>query len=107
MLGALAQLGERRLCKPEVTGSIPVRSIKKPAGTGGVLLAPFLQVLLDARLWKRFWKRQGADSLNTTRGWTRCHLATLSAQTQGLGARPNPSATRSSKPPRLHSRWFA
>src|SRR4029078_11968366 len=25
--GALAQLGERRLCKPEVTGSIPVRSI--------------------------------------------------------------------------------
>ncbi len=25
-LGALAQLGERRLCKPEVTGSIPVRS---------------------------------------------------------------------------------
>ena len=27
-LGALAQLGERRLCKPEVTGSIPVRSIE-------------------------------------------------------------------------------
>ena len=26
--GALAQLGERRLCKPEVTGSIPVRSIR-------------------------------------------------------------------------------
>ncbi len=25
--GALAQLGERRLCKAEVTGSIPVRSI--------------------------------------------------------------------------------
>jgi hypothetical protein len=24
--GALAQLGERRLCKPEVTGSRPVRS---------------------------------------------------------------------------------
>src|SRR5918995_3576767 len=27
--GALAQLGERRLCKPEVTGSIPVRSTRK------------------------------------------------------------------------------
>jgi hypothetical protein len=27
--GALAQLGERRLCKPEVTGSIPVRSMRK------------------------------------------------------------------------------
>jgi hypothetical protein len=26
--GALAQLGERRLCKPEVTGSIPVRSTR-------------------------------------------------------------------------------
>jgi hypothetical protein len=30
--GALAQLGERRLCKPEVTGSIPVRSTKKGPG---------------------------------------------------------------------------
>src|SRR3954469_20975144 len=28
LCGALAQLGERRLCKPEVTGSIPVRSIR-------------------------------------------------------------------------------
>lgn len=27
MFGALAQLGERRLCKAEVTGSTPVRSI--------------------------------------------------------------------------------
>ena len=26
--GAVAQLGERRLCKPEVTGSIPVSSTK-------------------------------------------------------------------------------
>ncbi len=26
-LGALAQLGERRLCKAEVIGSIPIRSI--------------------------------------------------------------------------------
>jgi hypothetical protein len=32
-LGALAQLGERRLCKPEVTGSIPVRSIAQPSGS--------------------------------------------------------------------------
>src|SRR6185295_7035926 len=29
--GALAQLGERRLCKPEVTGSIPIRSIEEDA----------------------------------------------------------------------------
>jgi hypothetical protein len=29
--GALAQLGERRLCKPEVTGSIPVRSTFRKA----------------------------------------------------------------------------
>ena len=33
--GALAQLGERRLCKPEVAGSIPARSTEKPAGNGG------------------------------------------------------------------------
>ena len=33
--GALAQLGERRLCKPEVAGSIPARSIEKgPARQG-------------------------------------------------------------------------
>jgi hypothetical protein len=31
--GALAQLGERRLCKPEVTGSIPVRSTFRNACT--------------------------------------------------------------------------
>jgi hypothetical protein len=28
--GALAQLGERRLCKPEVAGSIPARSTGQP-----------------------------------------------------------------------------
>jgi hypothetical protein len=34
--GALAQLGERRLCKPEVTGSIPVRSIaRQPVRAAG------------------------------------------------------------------------
>src|SRR3954471_12792307 len=35
--GALAQLGERRLCKPEVTGSIPVRSIARRALFGLVV----------------------------------------------------------------------
>jgi hypothetical protein len=37
-LGALAQLGERRLCKPEVTGSIPVRSIAEKCGFPGALV---------------------------------------------------------------------
>src|SRR5215208_3830012 len=50
--GALAQLGERRLCKPEVTGSIPVRSIKKPAGNGGLLSSGGLHVVQDALVWK-------------------------------------------------------
>jgi hypothetical protein len=36
-LGALAQLGERRLCKPEVTGSIPVRSTDKRAANSSLL----------------------------------------------------------------------
>jgi hypothetical protein len=31
--------GLRRLCKPEVTGSIPVRSMRKPAGNRGFLTA--------------------------------------------------------------------
>src|SRR5205085_2166552 len=31
-LGALAQLGERRLCKPEVAGSIPARSTVRLQG---------------------------------------------------------------------------
>jgi hypothetical protein len=35
--GALAQLGERRLCKPEVTGSIPVRSTTESPGNGALL----------------------------------------------------------------------
>ena len=33
-LGAIAQLGERLLCKQEVTGSIPVISTKKKFYTG-------------------------------------------------------------------------
>jgi hypothetical protein len=37
--GALAQLGERRLCKPEVTGSIPVRSNRKALETGPFFLS--------------------------------------------------------------------
>ena len=41
-LGALAQLGERRLCKPKVTGSIPVRSTTKSPATGSsAVLPPF------------------------------------------------------------------
>ncbi len=37
-LGALAQLGERRLCKAEVAGSIPARSTLKIPAPAGVLL---------------------------------------------------------------------
>jgi hypothetical protein len=37
--GALAQLGERRLCKPEVTGSIPVRSTSISRAFFGRLLS--------------------------------------------------------------------
>ena len=38
--GALAQLGERQLCKLEVAGSIPARSTRKPAGNGGFFVSP-------------------------------------------------------------------
>ena len=37
--GALAQLGERRLCKPEVAGSIPARSMKKALLDAGLSLS--------------------------------------------------------------------
>ena len=30
LLGAVAQLGERGLCKPEVVGSIPISSTTRP-----------------------------------------------------------------------------
>ncbi len=53
--GALAQLGERRLCKPEVTGSSPVRSMAEThwkrgflgfwRGNGGQGVQAFLQAL--------------------------------------------------------------
>jgi hypothetical protein len=48
--GALAQLGERRLCKPEVTGSIPVRSTRKSlqidmiVDLGGYAAKPLLRI---------------------------------------------------------------
>ena len=38
-LGALAQLGERRLCKPEVAGSIPARSMAQQSQIGEVVTA--------------------------------------------------------------------
>ena len=53
--GALAQLGERRLCKPEVTGSIPVRSIGGKARSG-VFSRSWGRAGLGrpGRPWKRF-----------------------------------------------------
>jgi hypothetical protein len=58
-----------RLCKPEVTGSIPVRSTEKSAGNGGFLIGPNLQVGLNARLWKRLWKPEAAKSLGDVGDW--------------------------------------
>ncbi len=54
--GALAQLGERQLCKLEVIGSIPIRSTSEsPANPGLFIGAPL--VLLPAHSgWKRVWK---------------------------------------------------
>ena len=49
-LGALAQLGERRLCKPKVTGSIPVRSIKKALETGLFLCPEWTSTVLRCML---------------------------------------------------------
>jgi hypothetical protein len=39
--GAVAQLGERRFCKPEVVGSIPISSIAPENGADIFLVIPF------------------------------------------------------------------
>ena len=39
--GAVAQLGERRFCKPEVVGSIPISSIA-PGNGADLLLSNFI-----------------------------------------------------------------
>jgi hypothetical protein len=60
----LLSVGVRRrvlsgwVCKPEVTGLIPVRSTEKPAGNGGFLSLAGLQDVQNDRLWKRDWKRE-------------------------------------------------
>jgi hypothetical protein len=82
--GALAQLGERRLCKPEVAGSIPARSIKKPAGNGGFLSSGGLQVVQDGRVWKPFWKPCAADPRKLPQGLS--HLALINAAATIAGA---------------------
>jgi hypothetical protein len=49
-------MGERRLCKPEVTGSIPVRSMsERPCKTGAFRLPRGLASALLERSWKALW----------------------------------------------------
>jgi hypothetical protein len=50
--GAIAQLGERLLCKQEVTGSIPVGSIPKSLAFAGLFL--WLSVLRVILGWLDF-----------------------------------------------------
>ena len=50
--GALAQLGERQLCKLEVIGSIPIRSTRKDPGNRVFPFALILHLVLDALLWE-------------------------------------------------------
>ena len=47
-LGALAQLGERRLCKAEVIGSSPICSIR-PDGNTGVIHGQSSETSMDHR----------------------------------------------------------
>ena len=54
-LGALAQLGERRLCKPEVTGSIPARSTEKGPGNGAFSFSSRTPHTTQIGLWSTGW----------------------------------------------------
>ncbi len=58
--GALAQLGERRLCKPEVTGSIPVRSIGESLETGSFSCLNVAAAGDEEAAMEALWKRRGA-----------------------------------------------
>src|SRR5436305_8222954 len=67
--GALAQLGERRLCKAEVIGSIPIRSIDAHPRSGGRLaamasLTPEQQAIAD--LFERHMQAELDGDLETT-----------------------------------------
>ena len=56
--GALAQLGERRLCKPEVTGSIPVRSTEKGPGNGAFSFSSQAPSNTQIGLWSTGWSTE-------------------------------------------------
>ena len=84
--GALAQLGERQLCKLEVTGSIPVRSMAQPANLvkrRAPERALFLCVV-------RFWSDRRVSTLART--------STTLVRHKIEGEYDNPSVTSPSSP---------
>jgi hypothetical protein len=59
--GAIAQLGERLLCKQEVIGSIPIGSTSFPSGGSSAL--PVQWALRSSRMQRRSHGRLGAPAL--------------------------------------------
>jgi hypothetical protein len=62
--GALAQLGERRLCKPEVAGSIPARSTELGSAQTGSMMTRTRLLRVDLCGAIRLADRSGACSAN-------------------------------------------
>src|SRR4051794_14468782 len=57
LYGALAQLGERRLCKPKVAGSNPARSITEGAENTAFLICTPIAVVPTCYELETPWKR--------------------------------------------------
>ena len=70
-LGAVAQLGERLLCKQEVDGSIPFSSTRKVRGQRTEILTSGLCPLTSETLFV-IVEREWSDRLQA--GWFRCCL---------------------------------
>ena len=69
--GALAQLGERQLCKLEVTGSIPVRSIREGPGNRPFLLFEGSPTSVRPADWQAVWQVKMPGTRR--RRWRRRH----------------------------------
>ncbi len=86
-LGALAQLGERRLCKAEVAGSIPARSIGRVAGT-----APNWAKTRQVSTFAAELQRNASSRLPTQSSWLKMPL--ISSTLLTIGAVANWSRNR-------------
>ncbi len=94
--GAIAQLGERLLCKQEVVGSIPSGSTRRrPQAPNFVRenINPRVVRSAGARVMSDIVKRRSIRALRVTKV-TGCALSPSGDQETGIGDQDNPDARR-------------